>query len=41
MTTPRQVTEEEMEAYLLKKNRGNDDPLALQGKKGVGNYDFV
>ena len=30
-----------MEAYLLKKNRGGDDPLALAGKKGVGGYDFV
>lgn len=33
------VTEEEMEAYMLKKQRG-DDPLAGLGK-GVGGYDFV
>jgi len=33
------VTEEEMEAYMLKKQRG-DDPMAKVGG-GVGGYDFV
>uniref|UniRef100_A0A6U4RSM2 Pre-mRNA-splicing factor SLU7 n=1 Tax=Hemiselmis andersenii TaxID=464988 RepID=A0A6U4RSM2_HEMAN len=36
-----EVTEEEMEAYMLKKNRGTDDPLNLKDKKGAGGYDFV
>ena len=36
-----EVTQEEMEAYMLKKSRGNDDPLAVKGKKGEGGYDFV
>ncbi len=34
------VTEEEMEAYMLKKNRGSDDPMAKMGGT-VGGYDFV
>ena len=34
------VTEEEMEAYMLKKSRGSDDPMAKAGG-GVGGYDFV
>eukprot|EP00960_Hanusia_phi_P006119 176474-Hanusia_phi.AAC.1 len=34
------VTEEEMEAYMLKKNRG-DDPLAGLGKNSNNGYDFV
>jgi len=34
------VTEEEMEAYMLKKSRGSDDPMAKMGG-GVGGFDFV
>ena len=34
------VTEEEMEAYMLKKNRG-DDPLAGLSKGANKGYDFV
>jgi len=34
------VTEEEMEAYMLKKSRGSDDPMS-KVSGGVGGYDFV
>mmetsp|Transcript_63760 Transcript_63760/g.93352 ORF Transcript_63760/g.93352 Transcript_63760/m.93352 type:complete len:550 (+) Transcript_63760:295-1944(+) len=34
------VTEEEMEAYMLKKSRGSDDPMAKTAG-GVGGFDFV
>jgi pre-mRNA-processing factor SLU7 len=35
-----EVTEEEMEAYMLKKQRG-EDPMFKSGKKGPGGYDYV
>jgi len=35
-----EVTEEEMEAYMLKKSRGSEDPLAKPAG-GVGGFDFV
>jgi hypothetical protein len=34
------VTEEEMEAYMIKKSRGPEDPMA-ETSGGVGGYDFV